>query len=171
MSTIGFGRFRASGVVLQVRKRAQSTVRALVTTLRYPYGQPTPPELRARSIWRLTSRKYQNYSGKSEKSENCSNENHTIFHDFHSPIFSDFSNFLECYWNFRLVSLQLDLARSSGGVGWPYGYHNVITSAHTVDCARFRTCTTPPDARNRPNLIVDRKNPGSWPLKKTTAIS
>ena len=138
----------------------------LVTIFRYPYGQPTPPDLRARSILKTRESKISKHSRKSEKSEKHQTKIMQQNYDFRSPIFRISQISLNMFWNFLLASLEMDLTRSSGGIGWPYGYQNIVTRARTVDCARFRTCRTTSDARNRRNLTVDRKQTRTLIIKK-----
>ena len=53
-------------------------------------------------------------------------------YDFCSPIFRISHISLNMFWNFLLASLEMDLTRSSGGIGWPYGYQNNIEREHTL---------------------------------------
>ena len=56
-------------------------------------------------------------------------------------------------WNFHCLRLQIDLARSSRGVGWANGYCPMLIVTNTFCLARFWARRKPPDTISRVFVI------------------
>ena len=67
----------------------------------------------------------------------------------------DFGIFLKCsgfsriFTIFSPAGLQIDLAQSSGGVGWSHGHHGIVISDRTFDLAGL-------ERRRKPLNIISR---------------